>query len=310
MLSKKVILAWNSWLDIDAYACIVWLYEIMRLKWEDVVVFIPESKAVSITSYLQNLPLNIKLTDNIESSELYLVDVSWKDFLENICCYNLENVRKIYDHHFESYDFWKAKIWDNAKIEEIWACATMIVELAIFEWVFIQLSKTAKLLLASAILSHTMDFKYSEIVKKRDLLAYENLKKDLPELDDNFIKKYFEDVSESAIKNPIETLKNDHKIVNLNWKLFSISQLEIWDQKKFIKDNENIILGLTNLEKSDYSFYIWSSIEEWKTYFISDNLDTQNLLNNILWINFEDNIGIYEKIIIRKEVVKKILKVI
>jgi len=61
-----------------------------------------------------------------------------------------------------------------------------------------------------------MDFKYSEIVKKRDLLAYENLKKDLPELDDNFIKKYFEDVSESAIKNPIETLKNDHKIVNLN----------------------------------------------------------------------------------------------
>lgn len=310
MNSKKVVLAWNSWLDIDAYACIVWLYEIMKLNWEDIEAFIPESKSVSITPYLQNLPLNIKLTSNIENFELFLVDVSWKEFLENVCWYNLENIKKIYDHHFESYDFWKSKLWDNARIEEVWACATIIVELAISEWVFSKLSKTVKLLLASAILSHTMDFKYEDIITNRDIIAYENLKKNLEELNDYFVKKYFTEVSESAIKNPLETLNNDYKVVNLNWKTFSISQLEIWNQREFIKDNENIILEIINLEKSDYSFYIWSSIEEWKTYFISNNLDTQNLLNKVLWIDFKNNIWIYDKIIIRKEVTKKILKVI
>lgn len=308
MNSKKVVLAWNSWLDIDAYACIIGLYEIMKLKWENVEAFIPEWKAVSITETLKNLPLNINLTQNIENSDLFLVDVSWKDFLEKVCGYNLENIKKIYDHHFESYDFWKNKLWENAKIEEIWACASIIVELAIEEWVFDKLSESAKLLLASAILSHTMDFKYEDIITNRDILAYENLKKDLPELDEEFIKKYFIEVSESAIKDLIETLKNDFKIVNLNWDNFSISQLEIWNQKDFIKSNKQLILDLINLNNSNHSFYLWISIEEWKTYFISNNLDTKELLNKVLWINFEDNIWIYEKIIIRKEVIKKILK--
>jgi hypothetical protein len=38
-----------------------------------------------------------------------------------------------------------------------------------------------------------MDFKYLDIITNRDILAYENLKEDLEELNNDFIKKYFED---------------------------------------------------------------------------------------------------------------------
>jgi hypothetical protein len=91
-----------------------------------------------------------------------------------------------------------------------------------------------------------MNLTYTDIITNRDLEAFNNLKNNLQELNNDFIEEYFQDVSTSSINNPKESLENDHKIVNLNSKSFSISQLEIWDQKDFIKENQKTILDLIN----------------------------------------------------------------
>ena len=306
---KTIILAWNSWVDIDAYACIIALEEIYQLQNKEVYIFIPKDKSASITKYLETLEFRAKIIKNIEEEDkLILVDVSNKDYLENTCKYKLNNIVKIYDHHFESTNFWKEKIWENAVIENIWACASLIVKLAIKNKVFDKLSYNSKLLLFSAIISHTFNLKYKEIICKKDIEAYSLLYKDL-NIDNTFISKYFFDVSKEVYKNPFESLKNDYKIIPLKDKNISICQMELWNQNNFIKDNIEHIISIINTWKSDYRFYMWIDIENWNTFFISDNEKSKNFLKSILWINFNWNIWIYEKIIIRKELIKIIKQI-
>lgn len=306
---KTIILAWNSWIDIDAYACMLALEEIYRLQGKETYIFIPKEKSASITKYLEKLEFNGKVTKNIEKEDkLILVDVSNKDYLEQICKYNLNNVIKIYDHHFESTNFRKEKIWENAIIENIWACASLIVEIALKNKVYDKLSYNSRLLLFSAIISHTFNLRYKEIITKKDLEAYNLLLKDL-NINNEFTGKYFSDVSKEVYENPFKSLENDHKIIPLGNKNISICQMELWNQDKFIKDNLKNITSIINIWRSDYKLYMWIDIENWKTYFISDDEISKKFLEKLLWINFDWDIWIYREIIIRKELIKKIKQI-
>ena len=74
-------------------------------------MFFPPNFSASIPSYLQEKDIFPKQVKQIKGDEsLILVDVSNRAFLENECQYPIKNITKIYDHHFESFDFWKTEL--------------------------------------------------------------------------------------------------------------------------------------------------------------------------------------------------------
>lgn len=305
-MQKTIILAWNKWIDIDAYACMIALSEIYKILKKEVFIFLPKETSASVTETTKRLKFESNLVNEItEEDKLILVDVSNKNYLEKICKYNLDNVIKIYDHHFESTKFWKEKIWENAIIENIWACASLIIELAKKEKVYDKIWYNSKLLLFTAIISHTFNLKYKKILTKKDLDSYNLLFKDL-NIKDDFIRNYFNEVSKSVFLDPYNSLKNDHKIIPINNQSLSICQLELWEQDEFINKNIEYIIKIINLWDSDYRFYMWIDINKAVTYFISDDDKTKKFLQKLFWRNFNWNILILKEIIIRKELIKKL----
>ena len=159
-----------------------------------------------------------------------------------------------------------------------------------------------------ATVSHTMNFKYTDITTKRDLSAFEKVNFDSA-INQEMISKYFTDVSQNVIENPEDSIINDFK-PNMEFSDITlwIAQIEIWEQEKFIEDNLNFITNLLKENTSEYKFYMWASIKNWETYFIWVDEKSKELLTKTLGITFEGNIWIYENIIIRKEIIKLILK--
>ena len=154
----SILTAGSTYLDIDAYASMVAMAELLRLQGENAIAYSEALANYSVCptlveegDVLSHLPAEI----DREKAKYIIVDVSDPAYLG--ASVPLDQVIKVYDHHtgFESY--WQEKIGDGAKISFIGAAATLIYE----EWQKAGLTHkmrphTAKLLLA-AILDNTLN---------------------------------------------------------------------------------------------------------------------------------------------------------
>ena len=154
---KYIVTAGANYLDIDAYACMVGLSELLRLRGENAIAWSAAAHNYSVcTSLVEEGQMLRELPQDWEEDGRYIiVDVSDPDYLQKTV--PLENVVAVYDHHvgFESY--WESRIGENARIEFIGAAATLIYR----EWKKAGLQdqmtlSTARLLIA-AILDNTLN---------------------------------------------------------------------------------------------------------------------------------------------------------
>ncbi len=216
-----------------------------------------------------------------------------------------EQVIEIIDHRkSEDIDkFTRAK----AQIELVGSCATLIAEK--FKKGDMDISKEAAALLYSAIISNTLNFKCS-LTTERDEKMADWLKSKI-ELPEDYVRQMF--LHKSKFTQPLkEILIGDFKDFEINGEKIGIAQLEIIDLDDFIKENlqkvKELLSEIQKEKEVKYIFLTCVDLEKGFNVFITDDVETQNILEKVFKAKFKESAAKKTGIIMRKEIVSLLKK--
>ena len=300
--TSLIVTAGSNYLDIDAYACMVSLAELLRLQGVEAVAWSNAEYNYSICSslaeddqILRKLPSPEWETDG----RYIIVDVSDPEYLGKTI--PVENVVAVYDHHVGFEDYWKCRIGDNARIEFIGAAATLIYR----EWkkagLQEKMSRSSALLLIAAILDNTLNLTASNTTQEdRDtfhaLCAYANI-------DANWCADYFSQVQARVEADLCNALRNDTKTLRENPVLPpKVAQLCVWDAASI----------LHRLPEIRYWFDgVWMlniiDLQRRCSWFVCDDALYQQKIGSCFGLCFENGVAQTAVPYLRKEIIKKTL---
>ena len=230
-----LITAGPTYLDIDAYACMVALAELLRLQGKQAFAYSQAPCNYSVCASLMkddHLMRELPQGVSADTAAYIVVDVSDPDFLKDSV--PLDRVTALYDHHVGAEPFWTSRIGENAHIEFIGAAATLIYR----EWqragLQEHMSRDTALLLIAAILDNTLNMTASNATAEdaavlEALCIKANVTKD-------WCASYFAQVQsavEADLKNAlfgdIKTVYNHTILPN------RIAQLCVWDARRILE---------------------------------------------------------------------------
>jgi len=221
--------------DIDIYACSIAYSELLRLEGKNAFAVVNTKFTESITKQLASLKADYLNQDAInwdEATSIIVLDRSDTEGLKK----NLDftKITELYDHHFGYEKYWNDLLNDNAHIEKVGSCATLIWEQAYKRGFSQKISQESRLLLYAAIISNTLNFKAS-VTTARDVVAAREIR-NCTNIPDTFDADYFSTVSGSILKAPLESLLKDVKVVTISNHTFAIGQLEVWDAQSIERE--------------------------------------------------------------------------
>jgi len=305
-MSKKIITAGEKYNDIDALACAVAYSSFLNLQGIPNEVVFSGPLNESVTKSVKNFSFSYKdkLDGNTESFEYILVDIS--DHTNVSSFVPLNKVIEVYDHRWGFEEYWKSRPDVKTQIDTVGSCATLIWEKFKSNNIPDKIDPISANLLYTAIISNTLNLK-AQITTTRDITAVEELKKktDLPE---NWIETYFEEVTLSVLSDPINAIKNDTKIGPIKNVEFHIMQIELWDSREFIQKNKSLVEDLLRNTQCKNSFLTSPSISEGRNYIITLNDEVKTALTKTINATFTENIGITDKLWLRKEIIRELSK--
>lgn len=238
---------------------------------------------------------------NLENYNFVLVDAS---DLKGISRRVIPNkVIEVIDHRKinDSYMFQNSKV----QIELVGSAATLIAEKFYNEK--IDISKESSVLLYSAIISNTINFKANVTTDRdRNMASFLKSKLDLPKdyAHDMF---YFKSRFSTSLK---ETIIHDFAYFSFSDKSIGIAQLEIVDVDKFIKENlselNSILKNLKEDRKFDFIFLSCIDIESGFNVFLVIDDNSKSLVEDSLSVKFDNNLCKRPGIIMRKEITPKL----
>jgi len=229
--------------------------------------------------------------------QVVLVDHSWQSELFEVL--NPQNVVEVIDHHV----FNEPNVFPHAKIQNdsIGAAATIVAER--YKESGLALSTESAILLYSAIISNTVNF-FSSTTSERDRVMVRWLGS-FTDIPPNYIYELF--VAKSTFTKPLrEVIMSDYTEKEFYGLKLGIGQLEIVDIDDFVKTNrDQLRVILTELyQKGGVEFLCINFIDVSKGYNILLAYDefTQEILSNVLQLEFKNHIARTDKVIMRKEI--------
>lgn len=301
--NNKIITAGSAYLDIDAYACMVAMAELLRLQGKNAIAYsaAPVNYSVCPTlikdgQILRELPADFD-TDNFK---YIIVDVSDPDFLKDSV--PLGSVAEIYDHHVGFKEYWQSRIDDGTHIEFIGAAATLIYR----EWKKADMldkmaSSTAKLLIA-AILDNTLNLT-SSVTTQEDIDVFNDLC-ERRGIGKEWCATYFLEVQTSIEADLRTALFGDVKNIRDNSVLPShLGQLAVWNVDSILNRVEEIREWFNNC----YDTWMLNiiDIQHNCNYFVCNNKEYQRKIEQVFGVRFELGIAKTSISYLRKEIIKK-----
>lgn len=298
----NIVTAGSEFLDIDAYACMVALAELLNKNGEQAVAVSTAPWNDSVTPVLRALGQAPLTTYQPTPEDVFmLVDISEPAFFDKIV--NPEKVVAVIDHHVGFERYWQDKIGDGANIDFIGAACTLVYE----EWVkagkIAEMSQATAQLLLAGILDNTLNFNAS-ITTERDHVAYRAL---LPiaEVDELWVANYFQDCQGSIEADLRSAIKNDTKTIFDTTKLpKTFAQLVLWNANEFIVTRKDEIIEILDSMNADWMLNL-IAIEEGYSYFLAKNPETQAKIGTLMDVKFVDDIAVTDRLYLRKEILKK-----
>lgn len=230
--------------------------------------------------------------------KIILVDASVLSGLEDKV--DPKKVIEIIDHRKIN----DAKVFTNAKIqiELVGAAATLVAEK------FIQtntpISLESATLLLSAIISNTLNFK-SSTTTERDRQAYQWLNT-IARLPKTYSRELFLAKSDLSENKLFESIENDFATFTFGNTTIGIAQIEMIGGKNLIAERGAEIIDLLQKMKAQKKLsHIFLSLIELETdfnYFVTDDLQTQKMLEKIFSIKFSNNYAEKPGLIMRKQI--------
>lgn len=297
------ITAGSTYLDIDAYACMVAMAELLSLKGEHAVAYSNAATNYSIcTSLIQDGQLIKTLPQDIqpENVQYIIVDVSDPDYIKDSV--PLDQVVGVYDHHVGFEEYWQNRIGENAHIEFIGAAATLIYR----EWKTAGLqnrmtSSTAKLLIA-AILDNTLNLTSANTTSE-DIETFSELCQK-EHIGEEWCASYFREVQASVEADLKNALFNDVKTIRNNDILPShVAQLCVWDACSVLENLQEIRQWLK--KRWDSWLVNIIDIQHRCSYFVCDDSYHQNEIERVFGVCFDAGVAKTSVSYLRKEIIKK-----
>lgn len=300
-----VITAGSAYLDIDAYACMAAMAELLTLKGGKAVAYSPAAHNYSVCpsllregQILRELPSK----DWEENGRYIIVDVSDPEYLKKSI--PLEHVAAVYDHHVGFETYWESRIGENAKIEFLGAAATLIYR----EWKKAGLQEqmtvpTARLLIA-AILDNTLNLTSSNTTSEdvavfRALCVHANV-------DENWCASYFSEVQKGVEADLYNALFNDTKTVRDNPVLPPrVAQICVWDAGSVLRRIPDIRRWFSGRPDSWMINVI--DIQHHCSYFVCEDAHHQRKIASLFGVTFENGVAKTPVSYLRKEIIKKTL---
>ena len=309
MIQKQIennilITAGSTYLDIDAYACMVSMAELLKLQGKNAVAYSKAPCNYSVSSFLTEEKMILRhIPDDIykKNAKYVIVDVSDPEFLKDSV--PLDCVIEIYDHHVGFEDYWHGKIGECSHIEFIGAAVTLIYR----EWCRAglqnKISRSTTLLMIAAILDNTLNLT-SLNTTEEDIKAFHELC-DSVGVSDEFRTLYFSEVQKSVEYDLKNALFGDIKTVRNNMILpTQVAQLCVWDA-------ESILNQLSKIRS-------WFNDESWminiidisknRSIFVCENEYHQKQIERVFDVHFKDNVAKTKAPYLRKQIIKNTLK--
>ncbi len=298
----------GAYTDIDTYACTIAYSEMLRLKGYNAHAVISKNFTETIPKFLTALKVEYLDQETVnlnEADSLIIVDRSDIEGLKSSI--DTTKVKEIYDHHFGYEKYWKELLGRNSHIEKVGSCATLIycaIRSAIRKDCFERkISQNSLILLYSAIISNTLNFK-AGVTTQKDIISAEEIK-NLAKIDDSFTQKYFTTVTANIEKDPYNAMLKDVKSIIAGDKKIAIGQLELWDSANLISSLvDQIPSFLPGFQ--DLPFFITvASISDGKTTFISKSFEAKKMLGDALDFTWRsEDFFVLERLLLRKEIIK------
>ena len=296
----KIVTSGNKYIDIDAYAGIIAYANLLNLKGIRAKAVSTAKLNESITSSLLNLDIQLDEYKSSDEDEFIIIDVSNKDYFDKIV--DEGRIIEVIDHHTGFEEYWKNILNEKSKIEFIGSVATIIVEDYEKENLLSSMSKDTAILLMSAILDNTLNFK-AKVTNERDVIAYRKLSQIAGDID-NYEEKYFLECQKNIETNLVNSIENDTKIEKICDILpQAFSQLTLWN-KKFIFENIDIIYKTLNRISDEWMLNL-ISLEDGKSYIIANNEHVKKKLERLFNNTFTNDIMQLDSVWLRKEIIKK-----
>jgi len=242
----------------------------------------------------------VKEVDNADDfNEVILVDASDLNGLEGRIDPN--KVIEIIDHRRinEAEKFPKAKV----QIELVGAAATLVAER--FMQNNVPISRESAILIYSAIISNTLNFK-GTVTTNRDEAAAKWLEQFI-QIPKDYWRELFMAKSDLSGEKLAQRIKGDFAWFVVNDKRVGIAQLEIIGAEDLIKKRRaeiNLILNELKAELNlDYIFQNTIDLEKLRNYIITDNDPTKILLEQVLDVRFEEEVAVKHQLIMRKQII-------
>lgn len=311
LLSNKhlsIITAGSTYLDIDAYGCMVAMAELLNLKGKRATAYSNAPCNYSVCDFLiEEEQVSRELSEGAteEDARYIIVDVSDPDFLKDSV--PLDKVDAIYDHHVGFEEYWTSRIGEGAHIEFIGAAATLIYR----EWqkagLEEQMSRSTALLLIAAILDNTLDLTSSNTTEEDRavfcaLCAYAKVGEDFRALYFSEVQKSVEADLKNALFGDIKTVRNNAVLPQ------RVAQICAWNAESILAKLPEI-RGWFASENGDWMINV-IGLEQKCSYFICDSEEHQKRIEGVFGICFENGIAKTQTPYLRKQIIKKTLNAI
>lgn len=297
---KNIILSYNM-PDMDGVACMYAYSELLNKQEQKTGYFIngEPKKEVKIVCEMFDIKLESEKSISDED-KIILVDTNQPFELNQKI--KLNNVIEIIDHHKKSEELDKMP---NAKIqiEEVGAAATLVAEkYKLFNY---EISRNAAILLYYGIISNTVNLN-SKITTERDRKMVEWLEKSCTDISEEKIKEIFEKKSifENSLREEMEVEYKD-PFLKISW---SMGQLEVANVDGFLEKEEKEIRKILDEVQSEKNEEYLSincvDILNGYSIIIAQNKKTEELISDLLNINFSNGKAKANQFLTRKEIVK------
>lgn len=293
--------------DLDGTACAIAYAEFLNKQGETAVAAftgeIHKEAQYMFDKFGFEKPGQIKNDSDFE--KVVLVDASDLNGLEGKI--DPDKVVEIIDHRTVN----EADKFKNAKsqIELVGSAATLIAEK--FMSSESEISKPSATFLLGAIISNTLNFK-GTVTTKRDKKAADWLNK-TAQLPSDFWREIFLAKSDLSGESLEDRLHGDFAWFDFGKKV-GIAQLEIIGVEQLLKNRLTEVLHiLRNLKEEqnlDYIFLNCIELEQAKNYFVVEDEDIQEILAEILDIDFKNSVAERPNLIMRKQIVPLLKQVL
>lgn len=297
--SPVVVTAGANYLDIDAYACMIAMAELLRLQGVEAVAWSDAPCNYSVCPSLVEEGLVCKERPS-ENARYIIVDVSDPEYLA--LSVPLDRVAAVYDHHVGFEGYWQARIGGDARIEFIGAAATLIYR----DWkkagMQERMAPATARLLAAAILDNTLDLTSANTTQE-DRDAFRELCI-LAELGADWRGEYFSEVQRIVERDLKNALLGDLKTVRGNPVLPPyVAQLCVWDAESILARLEEIRGWFSELPEKWMINII--ELKHRRNYFVCDDFEHQKKIGSVFQVSFAEGTARTAVPYLRKELIRK-----